>query len=256
MIAYRRAVAAVDGLHGRTVTVRLVAWDTPAEVSDNGRDYYLESFARGGLDADPVTGRLLARFEHDGPLVGQIIRSSLDNRPDGLYADVSLRDTAAARDLLALLDDQLDDGAIVDAVSVEFDDDPVPAGTPAVHRTRARLTGVAFTPQPQHHTARVLAVRSQPEGNPAMTTEETITDDTIDEPVEVADGDAAELVDDPGEPAPVRQPAAVTRSVRRPGGNAARPAGFDTFADYIVAAYNGNAPAHVAAEFHLSLIHI
>src|SRR5262245_37771697 len=140
-----------DAGDGRTVEVRLVPWDAPARVTDNGRDWYSETFARGGLRL--ATGRLLVRSEHDGAVIGRI--DTADNRDDGLYAALRIADTAAGRDTLALIAD-----GVVDAVSVEFDDAAPLTHGDQVIRTGAVCTGVALTLHPQH-AAPVVAVRSQ-----------------------------------------------------------------------------------------------
>jgi uncharacterized protein len=141
---------------GRTVTVRLVAWDHPSTVTDDGgRTWYHEQFARGGLQAPPDVADVIlpASAEHHAEKVGRIIAT--DDRPDGLYAEVRMADTVKARDQLALIDEGLL------SVSVEFDDDPTPAGHgDHVTRTAAVLTGLAFTDLPQHTSAAVIGRRS------------------------------------------------------------------------------------------------
>jgi len=147
-------IGRVDG-DGRTVDVRLVAWDTPANVSDDGgRTWYSEQFTRGGLT--PGDDRLLVRNEHTGAVVGRV--RAIEDRDDGAYAQVRVADTADGRDLLALLDED-----VVEHVSIEFDDDPTP-GRPGqlITRARAVLTGLAFTLHPAHLSAAVLGRRSLP----------------------------------------------------------------------------------------------
>lgn len=154
---------------GRTVDVLLVKWDTPHEVSDDGRIRYVESFARGGLTLPPG-GRAYARNEHDlsgldvtagpgafpgrdGEVVGRITEAHV--RSDGLYGTIRIADNEVGRRLLGLMPD------VLDTLSIEFDDvwRPIRAGEHVV-RSAAILTGVAFTLNPQRGDARVLAVRT------------------------------------------------------------------------------------------------
>ena len=150
-------IGPVDG-DGRTVDVRLVAWNTPADVSDDGgRTWYQEQFARGGLQ--PGDDRMLVRNEHSGAVIGRI--RNVEDRADGAYAVVRVADTSDGRDLLGLLDED-----VLDSVSVEFDDDPTPARAGSlITRTAARqVTGLAFTLFPAHPTAAVLGRRLHPPG--------------------------------------------------------------------------------------------
>lgn len=179
---------------GRTLTVRLVPWATPARVSDDGgRTFYDEAFARGGLSVGDGT-RILAADEHGGAVVGRLV--DVDNRADGLYGNVRVADTVAGRDLLALYDE-----GILEAVSIEFDDPtPTPAAGAAVVRRAATLTGLAFTLHPQHD-APILARRSSSttEGIPAVTMTDLPPDAPPDDPPDTPD-----RPDDPTEPEPVR----------------------------------------------------
>lgn len=185
------------GGDGRTVRVRLVAWDTPSTVSDDGgRTWYQEQFARGGLVAPPRPLPAAAPSpdgDHSGDPVGRIVAT--DELEDGLYADVRVADTAAGRDLLALVDDELV------SVSAEFDDvDTEPADGELVTRTAAELTGLAFTHHPQHTTAAVLGRRSLKEKPPmddeldTETTDATTTDELDTETTDETTAPDGELV--------------------------------------------------------------
>ena len=178
-------LTAVDAAgDGRTLTVRLLPWDVPTTV-DDGHGPYTEQVARGALVARE--GRTIPVYAgHDpltrerGPMVGRV--DQLADRDDGLYGTLRLADTAAGRDQLALLADQVTTG-----VSVEF---PVPgpgrAGT-EVRRTGPHpLTGVALVANPAYDNARVLAARS--EGTPM-----TMTDVPPTQPDPQPDDDDHEL---------------------------------------------------------------
>ena len=167
-------IGPVDG-DGRTVEVRLVAWNTPADVSDDGgRTWYREQFTRGGLT--PGADRLLVRNEHTGAVVGRV--REITDRPDGAYAQVRVADTGDGRDLLALLDED-----VVEHVSIEFDDDPTPPRPgELVTRGRAVLTGLAFTLHPAHQSAAVLGRRSLPKESPVTDVNITPTEPDPDVP--------------------------------------------------------------------------
>ena len=181
MTTHQRATSVVAG-DGRTVDVLIMPWNTPARVTDDGRTFYTEEFAPGGLvpDSDRMFVRSFAPTDrpgrHTADLVGRIIATH--NRADGLYGTLRVADTAVGRDVLAMLDP---DVAIVEAISAEYDDDqPPPRPGGHVVRTNARLTGLAFTPFPQHIGSRVLAARSHGGTMPADDTDDQ-ADDQADE---------------------------------------------------------------------------
>ena len=84
---------------GRTITIRMVRWRTPARAPEG----YRKSFARGafgGVDAGRVT---IESMRHGGPLVGRGV--SIEERDDGAYLDARISRTAAGDELLQLIDD-------------------------------------------------------------------------------------------------------------------------------------------------------
>jgi hypothetical protein len=182
--AHLRTVAlAPTGGDGRTVEVQLVRWDTPHRVSDDGRTFYDEVFARGGLRVMPGA-RVLARNEHDpaefpatatagslgvdpgraGIVVGQL--TGTHSRADGLYGTIRLVDNEDGARLRGLIDPT---EPIIDSLSIEFDDvyRPIRGGETVV-RSDARLTGLVFTLNPARGDARVLAVRTTTQETPPM----------------------------------------------------------------------------------------
>jgi len=164
-------VAPETSSDGRSVTVRLVPWNTVQEVAD-GRTRYSETFARGGLRAPTGLIPVYVEREHDGPVVG-VLDDELDDRNDGLYGTIRLSRSAAGSDTLADIEER-----ILRYVSVDFYDSPVPRGADHVVRSSAVLRRVAFTLLPQHD-APVLSVRSIPQE-----TEETMPEVTDPGPVE------------------------------------------------------------------------
>jgi len=166
---------------GRTVTVRLVPWDKPQPVADrNGRAQYVETFVRGGLQVD--LERVLVEREHDGPIVGLL--TAVDDRLDGLYGTIRMSRSAVGTDTLADIE-----ARILRSVSVDFLDQPVPAGAQTVIRSAAQLRRVAFVMDPALD-APVLSVRSvpepEPQGEPEMENETVIEAETAP-PVEVVE---------------------------------------------------------------------
>jgi hypothetical protein len=141
----------------RTVTARLVTYNDPRPVADvvAGRVHrYTETHAPESIN--PLE-RMYVRDAHDGPLIGHL--SATRDEPDGLYGDLVIADTAAARDVMALID-----AHTVDAVSMEFapgtDGEVWNADRSAVTRTRSTLYGVAFAFHPAHD-APILTVRER-----------------------------------------------------------------------------------------------
>ncbi len=112
-------VAPETSSDGRSVTVRLVPWNTVQEVAD-GRTRYSETFARGGLRAPTGLIPVYVEREHDGPVVG-VLDDELDDREDGLYGTIRLSRSAAGSDTLADIEER-----ILRYVSVDFYDSPVP----------------------------------------------------------------------------------------------------------------------------------
>lgn len=213
---------------GRTVEVQLVRWDEPATVSDDGRVWYTETFARGGLVVPPGR-RVVVRNEHDPATMAQLgieavgqgtdptrhgavvgVLASTHVRSDGLYGTIRLADNDDGRRIRGLIPD------VIDRLSVEFDDDwrPVRPGEQVV-RTRAQLAELVFSLNPQRGDARVLAVRSH--------TQETTMDEETTEtaPPEQPAEPAAVAPPAPAPAAPAGPPPAATttqvRSTPRPG---------------------------------------
>ena len=178
-LATRRApIVAVDATT-RTVTARLVRWNDPRPVRDPNGDRYTETFTPGALE--PLE-RTYVLTEHGGDLIGRMDNHRDDG--DGHVADLSIADTAAGRDLLALVD-----AGVIDAVSIEFDqhggEATWTAGRDAVTRSKAALHGVAFAFQPAHD-APILSVREetpavndQPLPTPTVTVTPTDPDELI-----------------------------------------------------------------------------
>jgi len=101
----RRAPVVAGDDASRTIAVCLVPWGEVARVTDDGRSFYDESWTPGSLSpADLVAvfdgHRPTPAGVERGPLIGRA--ADLEDRPDGLYATLTLADTAAGRDAYAL----------------------------------------------------------------------------------------------------------------------------------------------------------
>ena len=229
-------VAPETSTDGRTVTVRLVPWNTVQEVSD-GRGRYTETFARGGLRGPSGPIPVYVEREHDGPVVG-VLEDELEDREDGLYGRIRLSRSSGGTDTLADIEER-----ILRYVSVDFYDSPVPTGADHVVRSSAVLRRVAFTLLPQHD-APVLSVRSIPE------TEEK------DIPPMSEIQETAETVETVEE----LEPVVSTRSVPtiRPTAPVEAPAGprFDSFGHFVRAVALGQVETDERDTFQRALADI
>ena len=204
-------VVAADAT-ARTITARFVTYNEAHDVVDldaGGRRHtYRETHAPGSIvPAD----RLYVRDRHDGALVGHV--SSTRDDPDGFYGDLTIADTYAGRDLMALVD-----AGTVGAVSMEFgpDGEVWNAGRTAVTRTRSHLYGVAFAFRPAHD-APILAVRDLPavsttvDGDPPAPTP-TVTATPATDDVDTLRRDLMSLADRVTASTPAGHPLARFRS--------------------------------------------
>lgn len=155
----------------RVLDVRLVAWNTPADVSDDGRTRYSEEWAPGSLVVDDgekpavYAGHVPTPAGPErGPLIG--VLDNLRDDGDGFYGEAVLGDTVVARETWSL-------ARLAGAtVSIEADVDPTPPRPgQRVVRTAERpatLTGAAILLRPNRGAipgATVLAARSTLGGN-------------------------------------------------------------------------------------------
>lgn len=243
MIRTRHIRTAAPAVAGDTVTVCLIPWDSPELVTDNGRDFYNESFARGGL---AVPERLLGEVEHDGQLVGRAI--AVDDRVDGLYADVRISQSTAGRDFLADVD-----AGIYEAVSIDFDADPAPvAAGGAVTRSGAQLRRFAFTTDPQHQGARVVGRRSTNTGD--------TMDPDLDTDTDTLTGETAiDVLDDQtpaGDQVSHERSVPTPRQAPRPGvttGGARVGARFRSFGHFALAAARGDVTGDELTRYQRAL---
>lgn len=223
-----------------TLSACVVPWNVPAEVTDNGRDFYTESWGPGSLIPDDMVviydghvpgGDGRGGLNRDRVPIGRA--SGFESRPDGLYATLTLANTSRGRDVYEL-------ARTLGYVHVSLEAG-VETGAPGatVGRTAARpspLTGLAVVLPPgrgAYPGALAMAGRAAPDPDDD-------DDDQADDNTDI----------DPDVPAPPDAPAGragienlVRQELARYGMTAQRdrqPAGpfarFRNFAEVMVAA--------------------
>jgi hypothetical protein len=135
-----------------TLTACVVPWNVAAEVTDDGRSFYTESWGPGSLIPDDMVviydghvpgGDGRGGLNRDRVPIGRA--SGFDDRDDGLYATLTLANTSRGRDVYELARTL---GYV--HVSLEADVETGPSGG-TVGRTAARpspLTGLAIVLPP------------------------------------------------------------------------------------------------------------
>lgn len=152
------AVRALPG-DGRRIDVRLLTWGEVAEHTEEGiRERFLPG-AFAGTDASRVT---LESQNHKGSIVGRA--ETVEEREDGAYATFVVAETSAGDELLTLARQ-----GILRAASVVFRPITSRLNAGVVERLRVELARVAVLDRGAYPSAAVLAVRSHPEGDTAMT---------------------------------------------------------------------------------------
>lgn len=249
---------------GRTVTVRVVSWDTPYRVTDDGAKFFQEQFAPGGLvpkQGGPVTATVhhnpdllwpgtrvkgASLSDRHGLEVGRV--QTFRSERDGLYADIRIDEGDEGDALLA----KIAAGDV--GVSSEFDDDYVdPLPGQLITRTRAELFGLAFTYNPQHSDARVLAVREDVTPTP----ERPDMSDTPTPPPPVDDPPAPVVPPVPNDDSRAQHVRSDVRQAPVPGAPGLRVPSFRSFAEFVqaVADPNGNVSDEVR-EAHYRAIDV
>jgi hypothetical protein len=187
-IVRRAAVDAADDA-ARTLEVCLVPWGEVARVSDDGRTFYDESWSTGSL----TPSDLVAVYDGHRPTTGGVERgevigraSAIEDRPGGLFATLTLADTARGRDTYAL-------ARTLGQVHVSIEADVAPADGSSIVRTSespGMLTGVAvcWPPHGGAFAGAVGAARATPEepDDPPADPDPVVPDEVISR-AEVAD---------------------------------------------------------------------
>ena len=148
---------------GRTIDVRVVPYDTPAEVSDDGRTTYREEWAPTAFDDQLVAGhrlKVLLNFQHLPGITNVVGKGiALRSMPDGLHGSFRAVEGQDGDKALELVND-----GILDSVSLEARAKrSVRTAEGVVRRVKAHLHNVALCREGAFPDARVLAVREAPE---------------------------------------------------------------------------------------------
>ena len=146
---------------GRTLEARLVPYNETATVND-GTGAYQERFLPGAFSSQMrAANRIKAflNFRHRQGISDQIgYAQTIEDRTDGLHGHLRVLENPDGDKAL-----QLVEAGMLDRLSIEFQPikDRVVDGV--TERVKARLVGVALTPQGAYDGAAVLAVREEDE---------------------------------------------------------------------------------------------
>lgn len=147
-----------------TLEARVVPWDVPARVTDDGRRFYTESWGRGSLIPDDR----VVIFDHHIP--GQLHRdgrqpigraAAFRDEADGLWCTLTLANTARGRDIYEL-------ARTLGSVDLSLEtlvDTPTTDTVARSSSAPAPLTGIAIILPPGHGAypgALAVAARSDP----------------------------------------------------------------------------------------------
>lgn len=149
---------------GRTVDVRVVPYDTPADVSDDGgRTVYREEWASGAFDDQLVAGhrlKVLLNFEHLSGISNVVGKGvALRSQADGLHGSFRVTQGQDGDKALELINDGILDGVSLEAYAKKS----IRTAEGVVRRVKAHLRNVAICREGAFPDARVLAVREAPE---------------------------------------------------------------------------------------------
>ena len=150
---HRAALEIREADHGRTITGLAVPYGVPTRVGP-----YVETMARGVFtDAagEPDAVKVMAAHAHEDLPIGRAL--ALSEHDDGLHAELLVSDTAAGRDVLALVRDGVATGLSVGFVP---QDDHWTSDRAAVTRLRAQLLEISVVAWPAYPDAQIAAVRA------------------------------------------------------------------------------------------------
>lgn len=152
-------------VEGRTLTGIAAYWDRASNVTDNGRDFYLEAFANTAADktlkergSKPFPLGFLHPWSSSAGTDKRPLGSvSFSRSNEGLVFNAVLSRTQAADEMLELVKD----GAVTD-VSIGFNSYKHKVQDKVLIRTEIGLRELSLAPTGlgQHQGAEVLAVRS------------------------------------------------------------------------------------------------
>lgn len=160
-------VALEDAWDGRTLDVRVVPYNQPATVADPP-DYqpYQEMFLRGAFErqlATPGRDRVWLNVEHEQGFSGKIGHSlRFHDREDGLHGSFGVLEGGDGDKAL-----QLVGSGFLSGLSLEFRALSSRRVDGIMQRVRAHLDKVSLCRYPAYASAEVLALRDEPDDEPA-----------------------------------------------------------------------------------------
>lgn len=160
----RSFAAEMNAGDGRTIDVRIVPYNVPADVSDDGRTRYREMWMPGAF-SDQARGAQAGRASHvmvnfrHGETFGDVIGHgvSLVEREDAFYGTFKILDGQDGDKALELVR-----AGALSKVSLEaFAKKSVRSAQGVVQRVKGHLVNIALTPQGAYDAAAVLAIREE-----------------------------------------------------------------------------------------------
>lgn len=164
MTTYQRAFSTDTAVEGRTLEGIALHWDRASNVTDNGRDFYLEAFSSRSTDKQlnerkaPFPLGFLHPWSSGAADKRPLGSVSFERSIEGLMFRAVLSNTQAANEMLELVKD----GSVGD-VSIGFKGYKHTLKGETVLRTEIGLLELSLAPvgMAQHQGAQVLAVRSE-----------------------------------------------------------------------------------------------
>jgi len=159
---HNRAFPTEPVIEGRTLTGMALYWERASRVTDDGRDYYLESFSTRSTDKqlNERTQPFLLNYLHPSPAdkmppLGPV---TFNRTAEGLEFSAKLSKTRAADEMLELVND----GVVTD-VSIGFQGFKSAKRGDTLVRTEIGIRELSLAPvgMGQHEGAGVLAVRAE-----------------------------------------------------------------------------------------------
>lgn len=163
LIRDRKFTAEIARGEGRQVDVRVVPYNTPTKVSDNGKTSYLEEWVPGVFDrhlraANRV--KVLMNFEHQPGISGVVGHGvALREDADGFYGTFEFQKTQDADKVLQLVEAGVLEGVSLEAIPRRS----VRTASGVVRRMSAILQAIALCRNPAFEQAQILALREDDE---------------------------------------------------------------------------------------------
>lgn len=168
---------------GRTLISRLVPYNQPATVTDDGVRAYKEMFVPGAFKAQTRAAhriKAFLNFRHGQGLQDQIGHvQTLEERDDGLYGELRVLDHPDGDKALAMIR-----AGTLDKLSIEFAAVKSAPSNGVMQRVKARLLGVALVPVGSYDGAQVMAIREAEDGDEDDDERSGVSDEWAPRPVD------------------------------------------------------------------------